>query len=219
MKFLFLILVIILSPIAFLYASDYDIAEITVSPLEISAVTGQKVNVNIGVGKVINPDNIIIEWGDGTHEDGFIPIPNKIETMSHVYEKDGYYTIRITAVSTAGTLGERTIYASIGALPAPPPDVPQKGDVNPLSCKTFGECFNVIANVLFWLSIGIVCFCFVVAGIIMFFTSVTPDKVILAKKVVLWSLAFFGIMAIVKIIASVTKGDLTNLENLPEDTK
>lgn len=78
---------------------------------------------------------------------------------------------------------------------------------NPLACESLGECFDAWANVFLWVSIAGIIIVILIAALI-FITGATPNRLALAKKILLWGMAIFGIMLVIKIISSVTKNDL-----------
>ena len=90
--------------------------------------------------------------------------------------------------------------------------IAQTTDFNPLICKTLGTCFDVIVTVLFYASIGLVSLSIIAAGAI-YITGVTPAKMALAKKIILWGIGIFVIMFLVKLVSVVSRDDLTNIKN------
>jgi heme/copper-type cytochrome/quinol oxidase subunit 2 len=87
-----------------------------------------------------------------------------------------------------------------------------KVDANPVQCGTLGECFYKIASILLYISIIFVSVAIITAGVL-FATGGTPARVALAKKILLLAVGIFVIMLLVKGVAFITKGDLTNIQN------
>jgi len=194
---------------------------VSISPSTVNATAGQFATLEIGITETHPGDQCYLYWGDnGDHEEIF-DCPSaptgtvKIVSLRHVYQEAGDYAIQIVVFVGYDT-ATKTVPAKINPSQGNNPLGPKStSNLNPLTCQTFGECFDVIANFLLYIALGCVSLVIIAAAAI-FFTGATPDRIALAKKIVLWAVGFLVIMLVVKLIAGAMKGDLTNIKNLPK---
>ncbi len=83
------------------------------------------------------------------------------------------------------------------------------GDTQLLEHQTFGELFEAIVNVIFYIAIIVCPLGIVAGGVMMIFAGANPGSIEQGKKIILYSTVILGIIVIIKAMASFFAPDLT----------
>jgi cysteine-rich repeat protein len=86
-----------------------------------------------------------------------------------------------------------------------------RNDLNPLQANTFGELFDSIVAVLFWVAIVLCPLLIIVGGFMIIFAGLDMNKIVLGKKIILYTSVILGIILIVKAMTSFFAPDVTFL--------
>jgi len=84
-----------------------------------------------------------------------------------------------------------------------------QGDMNPIEPTTFGELLDNIAGVIFRIAIIIGPLFIIAGGFMMLFAGIDPSKIVLGKKIILYTSVIFGIITITKALTHYFRGDLS----------
>lgn len=82
-------------------------------------------------------------------------------------------------------------------------------DMNPLQANTFGELFNDIIGVLFWVAIVLCPLLIIAGGFLIIFAGLDMNKIVLGKKIILYTSVILGIILIIKAMTSFFAPDVT----------
>ncbi len=143
-------------------------------------------------------------------------------SFRHSYSAPGTYQISARACNTEGTwncsdwISVSVIVEKRESPPPLPSPTPSGGveagvradRINPLSYERLGELLDRIVTILFNISIIALLFGIIFGGFLML-NSGDLRNVKLAKKVILLSIGFFGIMLIIKLFISVLHQSIT----------
>jgi len=66
---------------------------------------------------------------------------------------------------------------------------------NPLAANSFAELIDAIINIIFYLAVAIAPIMFIVAGFYFITAAGEPEKILIAKKMILWT--FIGLLVVV----------------------
>jgi len=66
---------------------------------------------------------------------------------------------------------------------------------NPLAADSFAELIDAIINIIFYLAVAIAPIMFIVAGFYFVTAAGDPEKILIAKKMILWTL--IGLLVVV----------------------
>ncbi|MBU3964449.1 DUF4215 domain-containing protein [Patescibacteria group bacterium] len=92
--------------------------------------------------------------------------------------------------------------------PSPPP---VNNDLNPLQANTFGELFRDIVGAIFWIAIILGPLLIIAGGFMIIFAGLDGGKIILGKKIILYTAVILGIILIIKAMADFFAPDVTFL--------
>jgi len=167
---------------------------------------------------------LTIDWGDGVNvnTDEYACKGELLEhfVLKHTYvsppETSSFYIITLKALDTEPN--ETIIKWRCFISETPPPDGDDSdGNVgnltigpldldNPLDFDTFGELIDNIISFIFTLSIILAPILLVVAGIMFLFAGGDPAKVQKAKKLILYTIIGFTIIALSKLFVELIQG-------------
>jgi len=82
-------------------------------------------------------------------------------------------------------------------------------DINPITSNTFGELLDKVVGVIFWIAAIIGPLFIILGGFMMLFAGMDPSKIVLGKKIILYTSVVFGIILIIKIMTYYFSSDLT----------
>jgi len=82
-------------------------------------------------------------------------------------------------------------------------------DINPIASTSFGELIDSIAGVIFRVAVVLGPVMIIVGGFLMLFAGMDPSKIVLGKKIILYTSVVFGIILIIKVLIHYFVGDLT----------
>ncbi len=94
-------------------------------------------------------------------------------------------------------------------IEGPPQPPTTNNDLNPLNAATFGELFRDIANMIFWVAIVLGPLLIIVGGFMIIFAGLETGKIILGKKIILYTAVILGIILIIKAMTSFFAPDIT----------
>jgi len=89
------------------------------------------------------------------------------------------------------------------------PAISSAQDINPITSNTFGELFDKVVGVVFWIAAIIGPLFIILGGFIMLFAGANPSNIVLGKKIILYTAIIFGIILIIKIMSYYFRADLT----------
>ena len=160
---------------------------------------------------------LTVNFGDGSPSlsQQYFSADHVSGKFNHIYKNKGNYTITAkacygTCKSTFGTckIASRNIHIilSPGAIPGPSSKPIKKAPstINPLKWNTLGEVIDAIAYVLLFLSLIFTPLLIIIGGFLM--TTGVPKNQVLGKKLIIYSLAIFTAILLIKWITSLTKG-------------
>ena len=160
---------------------------------------------------------LAVDFGDGSP-----PLSQQYFTsyhisgkFNHIYKNKGNYTITAkacygTCKSTFGTckIASRDIHIILppetNSQPSGKPTKKAPSTINPLKWNTFGEVIDAVAYVLLFLSLIFTPLLIIIGGFLM--TTGVPKNQLLGKKLIIYSLAIFAAILLIKWITSLTKG-------------
>ncbi|MCX6738192.1 MAG: myxococcus cysteine-rich repeat containing protein [Candidatus Parcubacteria bacterium] len=92
-----------------------------------------------------------------------------------------------------------------------PTPTPGNQDLNPLKAKTFGELFDSIIGTMFWVAIVLCPLLIITGGFLIMFAGLDMNKIVLGKKIILYTSVILGIILIIKAMTSFFASDVTFL--------
>jgi len=203
---------------------------VSFSQTEVRIQTSERTFANTPVGIIVFVRypavnvylDVELNYGDGTSEISTCVIgPYSVRrecsvSFSHTYSNSGNYTITasVRLTDTGAVVGSDSFSIQVEEWnpPSPPPSPPGTGgsgsgissitDINPISATTFGEILDRIATALFFMAIFITPFLIAVGGFLM--SSGIPSRIIMGKRIILIASAIFGVVALFKLVTSLT---------------
>jgi len=91
----------------------------------------------------------------------------------------------------------------------PRPSLPTNDDLNPLEANTFGELFRDIVGALFWVAVVLGPLLIIAGGFMIIFAGLDPGKIVLGKKIILYTAVILGIILIIKAMTAFFAPDIT----------
>lgn len=92
---------------------------ITISVSSVSSTAGQPVTFNVSVSNLANVRNVVVDFGDSARTS--LGMLTGSTSVSHVYAREGTYTVRATATDATGY--QETVATVVTVLPAGPVNV------------------------------------------------------------------------------------------------
>jgi len=84
-----------------------------------------------------------------------------------------------------------------------------QADINPITSTSFGELIDSIAEVIFRVAIVLGPVMIIIGGFLMLFAGLDPSKIVLGKKIILYTSVIFGIIIIIKALTYYFRADLS----------
>ena len=212
-RLLFLAILIFIIPLLFAKAAGSPDPVITVSFSPNNPIVNQQVTVTVKVSNIIFAStNLEIDFDDGiTSPTAGCPQstatnPSCERSFKHTYTTTGPKTIK---VSFWPPNTDRTFNIVVLSNTGHGTGASSGNGMNPLNYNTFGELFDRILTVIFYISIIFLPLLIVVGLFLMLSSSATPEKIALGRKIILYSVVILGIIIMIRSMFAYFKGGLT----------
>ena len=220
---IFAIVVVILSLPLILYAAKPEHIEISSSENIVNQPTTIIVTTHNSLALFTTWTLTVTDFGDGSPAtSGTCSVTGAGQitcstSFTHTYSNTGTFVFKVNVCDALRPSDCLPFSANIniGTAPTPgtdptPDSTPSVQDeLNPLKYNSFGELFDSVVGVIFWIA-SIVGPLFIVAGgFVMLFAGTNPSNIILGKKIILYTAIIFGIILMIKIMTYYFKSDLS----------
>lgn len=209
----FLALLILGIPLFFVKAAGSPNPVITVSLSPNTPIVNQQVTVTVKVSNILfAATNLEVDFGDGiTSPTAGCPQstaanPSCDRNFQHTYTTTGPKTIKVSfwppnTDRTFNIVVLNNAGHGIGGSSG--------NGMNPLNYGTFGELFDRILTVIFYISIVVLPLLIIIGLFLMLASSATPENIALGRKIILYSVVILGIIIMIRSMFAYFKGGLT----------